>query len=99
MAEQNPVSQIVGQYRKGDSVPSWLLDQEPRGPQSAPSDIRFEVDCCIVETAAGYFLVPESDGAPFISAMNGQSCRIFAASRVVAMPLSLQVITPVEQGV
>lgn len=80
---------VCGSFKAGDAVPAWLIDFEPLEADAKPADLRFRIDCHIVEVLGGYFLVPEtfSRFESAIHATGGNNLRMFAPSKPFAIPL------------
>lgn len=91
-----------GSFKAGDAVPDWLLDVEPRedgaaSPALARPVIAFTIDCHVVETSLGYFVVPDSMPFPSIINVTGTddgAASIFAPAKPVTLPISFQIMHP-----
>jgi hypothetical protein len=82
-------------FRQGDDVPTWMIDAKPKAGTKnyARPTIKFAVDCSVVFTRSGIFIVPEENsGDKVVSVNGGVDCWIFAASKDVIMPIRFEVI-------
>lgn len=84
---------IVEELRKGAEFPSWLIDCEPRCADAIRADLIAAVDCAVIETPVGYFIVPGELSPPAVLRIDGRDNVIFAAARAVVLPLRVQVLT------
>lgn len=50
-------AQIIQQFTQGETVPTWLLDQEPGSAEAkGPAEIAFQADCVLLQTEKSYVL-------------------------------------------
>ena len=50
---------LVGHFKQGDAVPPWLFSVEPTVPGIVITEVVFDDDCAVIETADAYYLVNE----------------------------------------
>lgn len=86
------MAKIVGSFKAGDRVPSWLIDCDPSEDQPGvrPS-ITFLVDCHVVETKLQYVVVAEdlpltSGRGSYILIADGTNAVVFAVGKTVVLP-------------
>jgi hypothetical protein len=84
----------VLRFRMGEEIPEWLLTVEPRTdvPVTARGNFRFAVDADVIDTDAGYVVVPRSAGNySGVFDMTGiVGCKVFAPSKLVSVAIALQ---------
>lgn len=51
-----------GSFRAGEDVPEWLFVVDPTQPHHGHARITFMVDCHVIETSGGRYVIP--DGVP-----------------------------------
>ena len=88
---------IVSSHNKGDAVPEWLLVLEPSREDSNPGEFLFAVACHIIETSAGYFIVPDEECTHVLAIKDARHIDISAAGKDVFVPSSFTRIY-VEKG-
>lgn len=90
------MAEVVASFKAGEAVPEWLFTVAPDEVSGVCTPIVFVRDVHVVETAAGYFLIPECEqpGDGFVAAPNGRSAVLCAASRMVLMPVQTMVCVP-----
>ena len=77
---------IVSSHEKGEPVPEWLLACDPANDEAVKGEMLFNVPCHIVETTAGYFVVPDEECEHVIVVRDADHIDISAASNNVILP-------------
>lgn len=86
---------LLGSFKAGDPVPSWLLDAEPMTGGTKRPLITFQIDCHVVEIGAGYVVLPDMEleqSQVYVDNHDGGPVSLFAASRSVLFTLRYQVM-------
>lgn len=85
---------FVSRFRMGEEIPEWLLTVEPRPdvPTSSRGNFRFAVDADVIDTDAGYVVIPRTPGDfQGVFDMSGISgCKVFPPGKMVSVALCLQ---------
>lgn len=87
----------VQKFPAGQAIPPWLLDHEPNAPGATPANLRFLVDCDVIETER-YYVVHcsrfEDGNTPPLVIDGGHNNTIYAPSKPVIIPRTCMVMIP-----
>lgn len=85
----------IRRYRAGDDVPTHILDVEPEGPSGPRPRITFVGDVDVIDTDERFILMlvnGTAAGVVMVQAAHGDSCKVFAPTKPVAIPVQWSTI-------
>lgn len=86
---------ILETFAEGDSVPEWLIERSPLGPDSVLGRFVFNTDAAVLGTDVGYLVVPTARfDQPLLLVEGSQHLNIAAAAQATAFATAWNILTP-----